>query len=411
MITNHSFFKSLGNAIKQENNPELWEQANKLFEEKKYLECFHTTLNYIDQSIFEKFANPDKTKFMIPQGSIVVNIELKGNILFFSAPFVKVPEQKFMPIFRKCIELNFAVMTLPQIVLREDKLFFEYSTPLELISPYKIYSLLRDIAQNADKYDDEFIEKFGAESVSESLAKPMEIETLELCLVNIKKIAREALEKSLYYEEKRRMHNACDAIYVGLKQIDYYCEPSGTFNNKLQDCVSAMFDRDSDMITRIKMGKAFLASIEDFNTDNIKNAVFYNYCLINVKRNMNRKGLKNWIEDLYDQTVEKYEKDDYTAAAYLGLYTFYTLLGDFNLDKHIQECLEYVLEKTAGKEFTEEVCEEFLDLMEFFTENVDDEYPKLESNTTNDTDYELVAKNAMSQYQSIMGNFMKMFNK
>lgn len=408
-----SFYKSLGNTAKQVSDPAKWDKAVKLFEEKKFKESFYATLGYIDENLINKFSNPEKTVFNIPQGSVVVTITIQGDTIFLSTPFVKIPQTKFMPIFRRCTELNFAVMTLPQIIIKDDFLVFEYKMPLDTCEPYKLYSALRDMALNADKYDDEFIEKYGAERIIEPLSTPLSADKMEACLTTIKAIAKEALTNSAYFEEKRNLTNACDAIFIGMKQIDYYCEPSGMFYKKLQDCVDNMFDRNKDILAKMKPGKQFLASIEKMTAEDLSDAVFYNYCLISIKRNMSRNGLSNWIEDLYDSCAEYYKKDNFLSCGYLSLYTFYTILADFNLDEHTQKAIEYVLKTNAGKEFNDESCQVFLDLMDFFYDSDEEIYPNLveENEPTSTSDAEAMMKNVMEQYQGVLGGFMKMFGK
>ena len=40
--------------------------------------------------------------------------------------------------------------------LKKDRLAFEYTCPLALANPYKIYYILQEICNTGDKYDDEF---------------------------------------------------------------------------------------------------------------------------------------------------------------------------------------------------------------------------------------------------------------
>ena len=94
-------------------------------------------------------------------GSIIVNIKLDEEKLSITAPFVALPEKGRIPLLRQVAGLNFNAMDLATIYLRDNRLSFEYSCPIQLINPYKIYYILQEICCTGDKYDDEFETKFG----------------------------------------------------------------------------------------------------------------------------------------------------------------------------------------------------------------------------------------------------------
>ena len=97
-----------------------------------------------------------ETNFIFPHGSIIVNIKLDEEKLSITAPFVALPEKGRIPLLRQVAGLNFNAMDLATIYLRDNRLSFEYSCPIQLINPYKIYYILQEICCTGDKYDDEF---------------------------------------------------------------------------------------------------------------------------------------------------------------------------------------------------------------------------------------------------------------
>lgn len=407
-----SFNPSIKTDVAQINDLSKWENAKKLFDQGKFVESFYETLNYLDENLIKNYGNKEKTEFNFPQGSAVVIVKLVDNNVVITAPFVKIPEKKFLPIFRKCTELNFKVMTLPQIIIKDDYLVFQYSMPIETCEPYKLYDVLRDIAQNADKYDDEFVEKFGAERIMEPMVTHYDDKKLQEILQTFQSIAKEALEQINYFEGKRRMGNACDALYVGLKRLDYYCEPSGMVYKKMDDALAVMFDRNNDFVAKLKLGKQFLADVQKLDLTSFKDAVFMSYTLIPLKRNASRNYLEGWIENYLEYTQELYNNEDYISSAYHALYTLYTMLANFKLEINSQKAVEYSLKKAANQEWRE-AADILIEVMDFFYQNQDEEFEMEETEASGQAfdmnAYIAQMGSVMQNYQSMIGNLMKSF--
>lgn len=411
---NHSisFYPSIKTGAGQISDLRKWENAKQLFDKGKFFESFYETLNYLDENLIKNYGNKEKTEFNFPQGSAVVIVKLIDNKVEITAPFVKIPEKKFLPVFRKCTELNFKVMTLPQIVIKDNYLVFQYSMPVETCEPYKLYDVLRDIAQNADKYDDEFVEKFGAERIMEPMITHYDDKKLQEILETFQSIAKETLEHINYFEGKRRMGNACDALYVGLKRLDYYCEPSGMLYKKIDDALLIMFDRNNDLVAKLKTGKQFLSDVQKLNTANFKDGVFMPFSLIPLKRNASRNYLEGWMESHLEDTQELYNNEDYISSTYHALYTLYTMLANFKLETSSLKAIEYSLKKAANQEWRE-AAGILIEVMDFFYQNQDEEFAMDEAADTEQAfdmnAYIAQMGNVMQNYQSMIGNLMKSF--
>lgn len=410
-----SFTKTVATVFKKFSDPKEWEKAKKLFEEGNFVDSFYATLNYIDEELITKYGNAEKTEFTFPQGSAIVIVKLEDNQVKISAPFIKIPEKKFLPIFRKCSELNFKVMTLPQIIIQDNFLLFQYSMPIELCEPFKLYDVLRDIAQNADRYDDEFVEKFGAERIMEPMITNYEDPKLTEILTNCKAIAKETLANIDYFEGSRKMNTACDALFVGLKRLDYYCEPSGMLFNKLSDALNAMFNRENDWIAKLKTGKQFLNSVENITEETIKQDVFIGFSIMPLKRNASRNFLEDFIENNLNETISLHNSGDYVSSTYYGLYTLYLILADYNLEDNSRKAIEYSLKKAASQTW-EEASDTLLEVMDFFFQNEQEEFEIEDDEVAQQPAFDMSAMNNqvgdfMKNYQNLLGGFMQSFTK
>ena len=120
-------------------NVEAFDASVEAFENHEYLKSFYALLDYINGDFRTKYGNVQGNEFHIPHGSIIVNIKLDEEKLSITAPFVALPEKGRIPLLRQVAGLNFNAMDLATIYLRDNRLSFEYSCPIQLINPYKIY--------------------------------------------------------------------------------------------------------------------------------------------------------------------------------------------------------------------------------------------------------------------------------
>lgn len=405
-----SFTPTLQKSLKSKINVSKWDEATDYFEQKRYHESIYAAFDYIDAAILRHYANPDKSKIVIPQGSAVVIIEISSDTISIRAPFVKLPAEKRLPILRKCTEINFNDMSLPQLYLEDDVLSISYVMPVELCEPYKLYDLLRDIAINADRYDDEFVEKFGAQRVMEpqvSQYPENDAATIRKTAINI---VEEALNYAAFFESKRDLVLASDALLIGINRLKYYASPTGMTGSKLNDAVGTFFNRSVDMPGKIKAMRTALEGVKTISDEEFRSAFNITYQLIPLKSNASRNYLQDWIERQYDDASSMLNKGNYATAVSYSLYTLYIILADFNIDENSSKAIEYSLRKAAGKPF-QEAAPILVRVLKFFYENEDEEFDMDgdHSETASREDYSQTISNMMDQYKSMLGNFMKAF--
>ena len=181
-------------------NVEAFDASVEAFENHEYLKSFYALLDYINGDFRTKYGNVQGNEFHIPHGSIIVNIKLDEEKLSITAPFVALPEKGRIPLLRQVAGLNFNAMDLATIYLRDNRLSFEYSCPIQLINPYKIYYILQEICCTGDKYDDEFETKFGAQRIYEPKTTPYDTASLENIYQAVQISCKECLDAVEYFE-------------------------------------------------------------------------------------------------------------------------------------------------------------------------------------------------------------------
>jgi hypothetical protein len=196
------------------------------FDKKEYLQSFYYLLDYINPAFKEKYGNAEATEFYIPHGSIIVSIKIEDNQLKIAVPFLSLPEKGKIPMLRQVAVLNFSYLNIIQIKLKEgNKLFFEYACPVDLAEPYKIYDVLEDICYTGDRFDDEFMTKFGAQRIYEPKVTLYDDVLVENVYQTIQASCAECLEAINYFEGTRKYGYAWNIISCAIFKTLYYAHP------------------------------------------------------------------------------------------------------------------------------------------------------------------------------------------
>src|SRR4051812_41938368 len=106
MNTNLSFHKTLAASLKSKVDVRVWDNVLHLYETGKYAEAIRELINFIDPEI-EKFADPQRSEYHIPHGSILINLNIFHDRFTVSAPFVDINNAKQIPVMRQVSQLNF----------------------------------------------------------------------------------------------------------------------------------------------------------------------------------------------------------------------------------------------------------------------------------------------------------------
>ena len=266
------------------------------FDNGEYLQSFYALLDYVNDEFREKYGNAKGTEFNIPHGSIVVNIKIENDWLLIHAPFLSLPEKNRIPLLRQVAGLNFNAMDLAQVELKKDRLAFEYTCPLALANPYKIYYILQEICNTGDKYDDEFETKFGAQRIYEPKVTPFDDETLNTVYEVVQLSCKECMDAVKDFEADRKYGFAWNVLDTTILKILYYAHPQGQLLN-------------------------------DLNKANFENS--------------------------YNRATQAFETGDYMTCCLMIVYKFYEMYYYNNVQDDVNAVVVRALEKASAKPWDE----------------------------------------------------------
>jgi hypothetical protein len=306
-------------------NDAAFDESENAFEKQQYKKSLYSLLDYINGSFRTKYGNAEGTEFTIPHGSVILNLKLKEDTLEITAPFLSLPEKNRVPLLRQVAGLNFNNMDLAAIVLKDDHLFFEYTCPLSLVNPYKIYYVLREICSIGDKYDDEFVTKFGAQRIYEpkiTLYNPQLINTIYDV---IQLSCKECLDALKEFESNRKYGFAWNIIDTTLMKILYYAHPQGQLMNDLNKAVWNMDRNDIPLPEIVVQGKQMLERLLTMKKEILAEDLYYVETFVPDKYRSGLKNIQANFEEPFGNVTKAMENNDFLYCYLVIIFQFYKM--------------------------------------------------------------------------------------
>ncbi len=328
-----------------------WNKATEAYDIEDYKTSLIETINYINPELLSNKDTNEHIALVRGQGSAEIQVNVSETTFSVKAPFLKITNNtNKVALYRKIAEINFNPLTLSQIQLKQDTLWFEYETPISLCQPFKVYGVLHEICVYADKYDDEFVEKYKADFYQEANTQPLTGSEAEQVWQQINDILTEYKEHSNYFQEKRWDSFQWNLMVIAMLKIANMPYVHGALRTKLKEYVDNLFNTQIDFQYRIDKGTNFMQKLcaktkEDFMKD-----AYHAETFISLKWRSSVKILQDDAKYL-ENTVAKYVKEeDHFALCYFLQYNFLYTIYNFNMEELHKNALYDVLEKTSGLE-------------------------------------------------------------
>jgi hypothetical protein len=306
-------------------NDNAFDESEKAFEEKQYRQSLYALLDYLNGTFRTKYGNAEGTEFVIPHGSIMLNLKLEKEELKITAPFLSLPEKNKIPLLRQIAGLNFVNLDLAAIVLKDNQLFFEYSCPLSLVNPYKIYYVLREICRTGDKYDDEFVTKFGAQRIYEPKVTPYDSQTIDAIYDVIQLSCKEAWDVLKEFEANRKYGSAWHIIDTALLKIMYYAHPQGQLLNELNKAIGNMDREDIPLPDIIVQGKQALERLQTMDKKALAEDLYYVETFVPDKYRFGLKNIQENFEEPFENVSKEIENNNFLYCYLLIVFQFYKM--------------------------------------------------------------------------------------
>ncbi|MDR3287706.1 MAG: hypothetical protein LBT27_09735 [Prevotellaceae bacterium] len=330
-------------------NVDAWDESINAFESGNYYKAFEEFLNYVNPEFRKKYGNSNGTEFNIPHGSIVVNIKLEDEQLKITAPFLSLPQKNVTPLLRQVSGLNFNNLNLAQIVLTDGKLKFEYSCPIELANPWKIYYIFDELCITGDKYDDEYVTKFAAERIYEPKITPYDAKTVDEVYDAVQQSCKECFDNVKQFENDRQYGNAWNIIASTLYKISYYAHPQGQL---LNDLGKAIYEHDSDQYPLpeiIARSKDFIAKLQAMPKEKFAENLYYVETFIPPKRRSSLENIQHNFEKAFENVTAALKGEDYLYVCLMITYKFYEMYYYNNLQDDVNAVVVDAMKRASAQ--------------------------------------------------------------
>ena len=334
-------------------NLDAYDESVDAYDAKNYLQSFHLLLDYINAELRPKYGNPEGTKFCIPHGSLVVNINIENEELKITAPFLALPEKSRIPLLRQVATLNFKELDQAGIILKDEQLQFEYACPLSLAHPFKVHYVLREICLLGDKYDDEFSSKFGAVRIYEPQVTPYDAKTVDMVYDTIQLSCKECLEGTTYFENERKYGFAWNVVACTVLKILYYAHPQGQLLNDLNKTVKELDRQDIPLHEVTTIGKKMVERIQGLSKEELAEELYYIETFVSPKRRSSLKNIQDNFENTFKKVSTYIEQEDYMATCVMITYQFYNMYFYNNVQDDVNLVVINALAQSSAKPWNE----------------------------------------------------------
>lgn len=349
MNTTPKFFKNQWGDLQGKLNSAVWTQVRDAWDQKNYLAAFHKLLDYINSDLRTKFGDSSQTLFVVPHGSVVVTIKITGDTIAVTCPLADITNAVRIPVLRRIAELNFSPLVLAQVKLMGNQLVFNYSATLDTCEPYKMYYVLREICQTADRYDDELIEKFKAANLQEPKIKKPSPEQIDVVWNSVLEIIQETNTYIQYFNGNNWYGSSLDILMLACKRIDLCAQIQGFTKTELERIIATLGDTKINTHDRILAGQKFLQQIQASGKEAFQKNLYEAEVFVPEKARINGEQVKNIVKGYHEQVVKFHNDKNHIGSCIESLYCYYDLFYKNSMDHAINALLLEALGNAAGK--------------------------------------------------------------
>jgi len=240
-------FGRYSDAFKPKKKIDFWNQAEKLFSDKQYLDSYESFLNYLrdDESGNLQFTRRgDSIDFEFPQGSKVINGYIKDGKIIAESEIAEF-EKPSVAVMRRLMEMNYTLY-YTRFAIKDNKIAIKFDSTIPGGPPRKLYYAFKELAIRADKQDDLLTDDFkqlkmigtsGTETLSEN--------EKEIKYKYFRKWIEDVIQRIATLNEDAFAGGISYLLLNTVYKIDYLIAPEGSLMNELEKLSWAYFAKDN----------------------------------------------------------------------------------------------------------------------------------------------------------------------
>ncbi len=363
------FYKAIKEAPYLDFSPKYWQEAKNAFEKKEYFLSAINLLHYLNEDFLKKKKCKKSCSFEAVHTNVKLKVKIENGYFRARLNFLRVDENtNKIALYRRISELNFKDLSFVRYELEGDLIFIEINEPLELLHPYKLYEILRDMVYASSYYKTHFIKEYGAKDLGEVSLSFLNDKEFEKAKKAINAIIQETKKSLDHLVQENLQKYEWDFLAIALMQLNIMPYIRGNIKYKLTEALGKLFSSSIEYEKRIQEAIAFLNYLEKLDEKELKESLYYPKFFLPPKRYFNNAILKELLQD-EGESVNKYvKKEDYIGLGFYLYGFFLDLIDRYNLPPKVQNKIVATLVainkdemKDAGKrlyEFYEKLLNE-----------------------------------------------------
>lgn len=348
MRQNYKFYDSVMPLTAAPVRHDLFEKSIEAFEKQEYRNSLLLLLDFIHPDWRSKDEDTSGNSFHIPHGPVVFHLQYENEYLNLSVPFAELSEKNRIALLRLIASLNFSDLDLARLLLKKDRLYFSYMTPVKYGHPRKIYHILEEICAAVDRHSYRFFSQFGCRKIEEKTVSPYKREAVTYIYEAIQQSCREGLEALAYFESARRFNEMWNILTTLFLQIDYIAHPQGELKDMLDKAIRDM-DRDMPLSLLIADGKQTLRNLQAKTRKQIGENLYYTETFIPDKRQANLQDIRDNSERCYKEATREMVTKDYRNVCLRITHKFYEIYYYNRLEKELNDKLQATLQQASAQ--------------------------------------------------------------
>lgn len=351
MNTSFTFYQPPDYHSINNENIHYWYQANELYREKRYRDSFIHVLKFLNEKAVNEKVHSNTMEFKLAHGSVLLEMQLDATDYSIRVPFLKATNES-LPVLRRVLELNFNVLTLSQIYLEDDILYFFHKDSLETAEPHKILELIREICLHADHYDDLFTREFRVELPPGVTHLSLSKEELESDYEQFTASLTEGIEASRFFLNKRFFYLALQALIISLLKTDYYLIPEGYVKSELNEILAKALDsEENEMVINTLVDR--IDKLKNLSFNDFSESMYKPQNLIPLRRFISLEEITSDISQVKTESLNLRNEAAYMPMVMQAQRFFLELLETSQVPVNIEQKIHNALLATSNRPFKE----------------------------------------------------------
>lgn len=309
----------------------VWEEALKAYDDKRYIEAYIGVLNYLknpyaENIVYQTFGNNENRGFTFEllQGSKKLTGRITPESLTITTEVVSVKKMS-VGFMRRLMEINYNLNYSRYALDDANNILLKFHSSTLDGSPYKFFNALREIALHADKQDDLLVDEFSAFLEMKNIGSRSELSEHErqikyVFLHKQLKNALAELEEGKLDIEKyptAALHILLSVAY----KLDYLTRPEGLTMEVIERVHRIGGEEDGKTaFQKLQVIRKDFQKLLERSEDRLHNEFYDTISTFSRIKDVEHETLSQMIET-WEQDLDFFLKEDYEAAA-LGLVGF-----------------------------------------------------------------------------------------